>query len=64
MKQLSVLNMITNVSNITCPDSHEAALFTELDNNVSKLTCTELHEAALCTELDYQSLRHNMHVVA
>jgi hypothetical protein len=31
MKQRCVLNLITNVTSITCTESHEAALFTELD---------------------------------
>jgi hypothetical protein len=31
MKQLCVLNLTNNVTNITCTESHEAAMFTELD---------------------------------
>jgi hypothetical protein len=31
MKQRCELNLITNVTNITCTQSHEAALCTELD---------------------------------
>jgi hypothetical protein len=52
MKQLCVLNLIINVSNITCTESHEAALPTELDYNVSNIKCRESHEADLFTEFD------------
>jgi hypothetical protein len=31
MKQCWVLNLVNNVTNVTCIDSHEAALITELD---------------------------------
>jgi hypothetical protein len=70
MNQFCVQKLITIVSNITCTESNEAALCTELDcvliliTYVTNVTCTESHEAALCTELDYKRHQHNVHRVA
>jgi hypothetical protein len=56
MKQRCVLNLIKNVTNVTCIESYEAALSTELDyqlhqNNVHRVTLCSIFVQNLITKV-------------
>jgi hypothetical protein len=60
MNQRCLLNLINNVTNGTCAESHEAALFTYLDYHHRQHNVHSVKNAALCTKLDNQRHKPNM----